>query len=118
LLPEATFAQWLKKLRLERGLKRKEVSLAAEMNKGVVYLWEREYRRPRWRSLERAASVLGVTAPYIGRSGRWSPSKRCRVLESEMMPSSPSCLTETPAAALTVRDRAEFCRFNSLWYDS
>lgn len=62
---EATFAQQLKKLRLERGLKQKELSLAAELNKDLVHLREQEYRQPRRRSLERVAAVLEVTVEYL-----------------------------------------------------
>jgi len=62
---DATFAQRLKKLRLERGLKQKEPSLAAGLHKDLVYLWEREYRRPRRRSLGwlPCASWLGKESP-------------------------------------------------------
>lgn len=70
VFPDATFAQRLRRLRIERGLKQTELSLAAGLNKDLVYLWEREYRRPRRRSLKRVARVLGVTLEYLQNGGK------------------------------------------------
>jgi transcriptional regulator with XRE-family HTH domain len=50
---------------MERGLKQTELSLKAGLAKDLVYLWEREYRRPRRTSLERVAEVLGVPVEYL-----------------------------------------------------
>jgi Helix-turn-helix len=52
-------------LRIERGLKQTELSLAAGLTWNLVYLWEWEFRRPRKRSLERMAAVLGVSVEYL-----------------------------------------------------
>jgi transcriptional regulator with XRE-family HTH domain len=71
VFPDATFAGRLKKLRIERGLKQTELSLKAGLNRDLVYLWEREYRRPRQRSLERVAGVLGVEVECL-QAGRKS----------------------------------------------
>ena len=49
--------------------------VAAGLTKDLVYLWEREYRRPRRRSLERVARVLGVTPRYLELGLRPAPGR-------------------------------------------
>jgi len=72
VLPTATFAQRLRKARIEAGLTQKELSSAAGLSKDLVWRWETEKHGGRRGSLERVGGVLGVvlTAAALDLPGR------------------------------------------------
>jgi transcriptional regulator with XRE-family HTH domain len=72
---DTTFAQRLKRLRLECGLTQKQLSLKAGLAKDLVWRWERELWGARRRSVERVAAVLQVEPEYLTK-GRDSLTKR------------------------------------------
>jgi len=65
------FAQRLRKLRLERGLTQKQLSLQAGLAKDLVWRWERELWRARRRSVERVAAALQVVPGYLTKGRDW-----------------------------------------------
>jgi len=65
VLPEATFPQRLRKLRIQKGFGQKELSEAAGLSKDLVWRWESGLHGPSRRKLEAVAAVLGVEAEYL-----------------------------------------------------
>ena len=63
--PSGTFAQRLKKLRVENGLKQRELALKAGLSREMVYRWEKGLSRPSKRLLKKVASVLNTTMEYL-----------------------------------------------------
>jgi DNA-binding XRE family transcriptional regulator len=61
----ATFAQRLRKLRMQRGLTQKQLAVEAGLSKDLVWRWEGEFAGARRRSVERVAAVLGVSADHL-----------------------------------------------------
>ncbi|HEX7406384.1 MAG TPA: helix-turn-helix transcriptional regulator [Candidatus Binatia bacterium] len=87
LFAEATFPERLKKLRLARGLTQKQLAREAGLAQDLVYLREREYRRPRRRSLERVTAALGVSADdLLAGAGRGGAQRSGRTLKPATSP--------------------------------
>jgi transcriptional regulator with XRE-family HTH domain len=62
ILPERTFAEKLRKARIEAGMTQKELSLAAGLSKDLVWRWENEKHDGRRWAVERVMAVLGEGA--------------------------------------------------------
>ena len=65
ILQERTFAERLKKVRVERGYTQKQLSREAGLSVELVYKWENEYHGPSRRMLQRVATVLGVSPDFL-----------------------------------------------------
>jgi len=60
-----SFANRVKKLRKEKGLKQEELAEALSTSKGTVSIWERGGRRPEQRTIKRIADLFEVSVAYI-----------------------------------------------------
>jgi len=60
VLPEATFAQRLRKARIQKGFGQTELALAAGLSENLVWRWETGLHGPSPRKLRDVARVLGV----------------------------------------------------------
>jgi transcriptional regulator with XRE-family HTH domain len=65
VLRERTFAERVKKARVQHGLTQKALSVRAGMSKDSIWRWERGWHGARQRSVERIGDVLGVEAAYL-----------------------------------------------------
>jgi DNA-binding XRE family transcriptional regulator len=58
--PTKTLGQFLKKLRLEKGLEQRELVKKLRVNKNCVYEWEKDRHRPSAKNMERLARFFGM----------------------------------------------------------
>ena len=65
LYPERTFAERLKKTRIERGLEQTELSKKAGLAKDLIWRWENGGYGPRKWALSKVAKVLSVSPDYL-----------------------------------------------------
>ena len=65
LYPERTFAERLKKARVERGFEQIELAKKAGLAKDLIWRWENGGYGPRKWALSKVAKVLGVPAEYL-----------------------------------------------------
>jgi len=57
-----TSGQFLKKLRLERGLEQRQLARKLRVHKNTVYEWEKDRKGPSRRSMEKLAKFLKISA--------------------------------------------------------
>jgi transcriptional regulator with XRE-family HTH domain len=53
-----TLGQFIKRLRLEKGLKQKELAKKLRVHRNTVYEWENDRHKPSGKSMERLAPLL------------------------------------------------------------
>ena len=68
VLPEATFPQRLRKLRIQEGFGQRELAGAAGLSKDLIWRWESGLHGPSQRKLEAVASVFGVAVDRLASS--------------------------------------------------
>ena len=63
--PSGTLGQFLKKLRLERGLEQRELARKLRVNKNSVYEWENDRKNPSGESMEKIARFLNISEEIL-----------------------------------------------------
>jgi len=59
--PAETLGQVLRRLRLEKGLERKELARKLRVHRNSIYEWESDRHRPSGRSMERLAKFFRIS---------------------------------------------------------
>jgi DNA-binding XRE family transcriptional regulator len=63
--PSETLGQFLKKLRLEKGLEQKELAKRLRVHRNTVYEWENDRKGPSIKGMERLARFFEVRAKIL-----------------------------------------------------
>jgi transcriptional regulator with XRE-family HTH domain len=79
---DGTFAQRIRKQRIEKGLTQKELATEADLSTDLVYRWERGLHGASARTVSRVSAVLGVSPTYL-RTGRGGHSKQAKASACE-----------------------------------
>ncbi len=58
--PEGTFGEKIRKFRLERGLRQKDLAIVLGVNEMTIVNWELDRRKPAKRHLERLGELVGI----------------------------------------------------------
>ena len=59
--PTKTLGQFLKKLRLEKGLEQRELAKKLRVNKNRVYEWEKDRKKPSRESIAKLAKFFRIS---------------------------------------------------------
>jgi len=63
--PSETLGQFLKRLRLEKGLEQRELAKRLQVHRNTVYEWESDRNGPSRKGLERLARFFKISAKIL-----------------------------------------------------